>query len=346
MDNTPTAQVSPATQRAAQVTVAGATLALLACWGLASMTGSLALYAAAWVAAVGAASAASLLYRLWTAGRPDLQQRTLTMTLGLVGWLIVIGGGMTLFRAAASVFVEEELALMDWAAWLMPIILLAAVGVWGYCWKAGNTLDDPRLQSHAPQHLATVAALALAELGLILAQLEAEPVRWIDVLAGVVVVAVGMTWSWVRLWKRIGAAPAPPTPQGEADPALSAKARDILDAARDRSDIQNYDRLAIEQDAAGTHITVRLHLGQDLPLHAARERGRTLERALEALLPAGTATALLEPAAPQAPPATPPPPPPPPPPPAQTTAPDPAPDDNPGPDHPPGDPDDDATASP
>jgi len=309
MDHHPTAQVKPATQRTAQATAGGATLVLLACWGLASMTGSLALYAAAWVAAVGAASSASLLYRLWTAGRPDLQQRTQTMTLGLVGWLIVIGGGMTLFRAAASVFVEQELLRMNYAVWLLPVVLLINVGVWGYCWRAGQSLDDPRLQSHAPQHLATVAAIALAEAGLILAQLDGEVVRWPDVLAGVAVIAVGMVWSWLRLWQRIGATPTTPTEDTPADPALSAKARDILDAAREQNDIHNYDRLALESDNAGTHITVRLHLDPDLPLHDARERGRTLERALEALLPAGTATAQLEPAAPQ--PAQAPPPPPP-----------------------------------
>ncbi|MFI4861864.1 MAG: hypothetical protein ACIAXF_14420, partial [Phycisphaerales bacterium JB063] len=94
------------TQRGAQITVAVAAAALLGCWGLASMTGSLAIYAAGWVAGVGGAAAAAQLYRLWTDGKPDLQQRTQTMTLGLVGWLIVIGLGMTLFRAASSVFVE------------------------------------------------------------------------------------------------------------------------------------------------------------------------------------------------------------------------------------------------
>lgn len=287
---------SAGAQRAAQALVALSAVVLLGCWGLASLTASLAIYAAGWVAGVGGASSAALLYRMWTAGRPDLQQRTQTMTLGLVGWLIVIGLGMTLFRALASPFVEVELASMDWAVWLLPVLLVCAAGAWALAWRAGQSLDHTPLQRHAPQHLATVAALALAEAGLLLAQVN-DGARWADVIAGVFAVGVGMAWSWLRLWRRIGAQPSEPTAQDAIDPALSAKAREALDAAQQDQTIVGYDRLAIEPSPAGTRISVRLHLPPEQALADARESSRQVERALEALLPAGTVVALIEPAA-------------------------------------------------
>ncbi len=286
--------VSPAVQRAAQVAVAAAGLVLLACWGLTSMTASLALYAAGWVAAVGGASSAALLYGMWTVGRPELRERTQTMTLGLVGWLIVIGLVMTLFRAAASVFIEEELGVVDWAVWLLPIPALLSAGAWFYLRRTGRLAAHAGLQQHAPQFLVTAATLGLAEAGLIVAQLGDDVIRWPDVLAAVAVIGVGAVWSWLRLWRHHAASAPVPERTESIDPELSGKARAVLDAARDNAEIRDYDRLAIEPSPAGSRLTVRLHLDGGWSLTRSRETARQLERSLEALMPAGSVDVLLE----------------------------------------------------
>ncbi|XAL98364.1 hypothetical protein OT109_12340 [Phycisphaeraceae bacterium D3-23] len=295
MTSTPHATNSAGAQRGAQIVVALAAVVLLGCWGLASMTGSLAIYAAGWVAGVGGAAATAQLYRMWTAAKPDLQQRTQTMTLGLVGWLIVIGAGMTLFRAASSLFVEADLVSLNWSAWLLPVVALIAALAWGVAWQAGKASHSPALQQHAKQHLATVAAIAIAEAGVVYANMN-DGARWADVLAGVLAVGVGMAWSWLRLWKRIGSTSSAPTTQGHIDPELSTQTRAALDAAQAEGTLLAYDRLAIEPSPAGTRITVRLHLDPDQSLASARESARRIERSIETLLPAGTVVALLEPA--------------------------------------------------
>lgn len=303
----PTSPVNAsAAQRAAQIVVAASAVVLLGCWGLASLTGSLAVYAAGWVAGVGGASATAVLYRKWTAGKPELQQRTQTMSIGLVGWLIVIGTGMTVFRAISSMFVEGELVSLRWAVWLLPVLLAGAAGAWAWSWRAGRALDDTALTQHAPQHLATVAALALAEVGLLLAQAN-DDARWADALAGVLVIAAGMAWSWLRLWQRVGAEPGEADAGGTIDPTTNAKVREAMDTARADRHILDYDRLTIEPSPAGTRISVRLHLPPDQSLAEARESARRVERTLEALIPAGTVAAMLEPAATTAPPLPPPP---------------------------------------
>lgn len=287
-------KVNASAQRAAQVAVAAAGLVLLACWGLTSMTASLALYAAGWVAAVGAASSAALLYGMWTVGRPELRERTQTMTLGLVGWLIVIGLLMTLFRAAASLFVEAELVAVDWAVWLLPIPALIAVGVWYYVRRTGQLAAEAGLQQHAAQFLVTAAALGIAEAGLIVAQLGDEVARWPDGLAAVAVIGVGAAWSWLRLWRHHAAAVVVPERADSIHPELSAKARALLDTARDNAEIQGYDRLAIEPSPAGSRMTVRLHMDGAWTLSRSRETARQIERSLEALMPAGSVDVLLE----------------------------------------------------
>jgi divalent metal cation (Fe/Co/Zn/Cd) transporter len=286
--------VSPAVQRAAQVAVAAAGLVLLACWGLTSMTTSLALYATGWVAAVGGASSAALLYGMWTVGRPELRERTQTMTLGLVGWLIVIGLVMTLFRAAASAFVEAELGAVDWAVWLLPIPALLSAGAWFCLRRTGQRAAHAGLQQHAPQFLVTAAALGLAEAGLIVAQLGDDVTRWPDVLAAVAVIGVGAVWSWLRLWRHHAASSPVPERTESIDPELSGKARTLLDTARENAEIRDYDRLAIEPSPAGSRLTVRLHLDGGWSLRRSRETARQLERSLEALMPAGSVDVLLE----------------------------------------------------
>ncbi|MFI4861238.1 MAG: cation transporter, partial [Phycisphaerales bacterium JB063] len=235
------------------------------------------------------------LYRLWTDGKPDLQQRTQTMTLGLVGWLIVIGLGMTLFRAASSVFVEAELTSINWAVWLLPVVLLLAAAAWAAAWQTGKANRSDAMQQHATQHLASVSALTVAEVGIVFAHLN-DNARWADVLAGVLAILVGMAWSWLRLWKRIGANNTLPTTEGGIDPELSTRTRAALDAAQTDGLIQAYDRLAIEPSPAGTRIIVRLHLDPELSLTHARDTARQVERSIESLLPAGTVITLLEPA--------------------------------------------------
>ncbi|MEM9415163.1 MAG: hypothetical protein AAGA29_06785 [Planctomycetota bacterium] len=304
---THTATNSAGTQRGTQIVVALAAFTLLSCWGLASMTGSLAIYAAGWVAGVGGAAATAQLYRLWTTGKPGLQQRTQTMTLGLVGWLIVIGTGMTLFRAASSIFVEAELVSLNWAVWLIPIVALVSALAWGVARQAGKANHSAALQQHAPQHLATLAALLIAEAAVVYANMT-DGGRWADVLAAVFAILGGMAWSWLRLWKRIGKADDDATHEHDVDPSLSTQVRAVLDTAQAEGQLAAYDRLAIEPSPAGTRITVRLHLAPDLSLAQARDAARPIERSIENLLPAGTIATLLEPAigqtAPQAPPPT------------------------------------------